>query len=63
MGAIYGQGGHPEISLKILQTVIEADKGNARAYYNLAVALEKLGKPDKAEEAYAKAAGLGYRRF
>lgn len=37
---------------------IRADETNARAYNNLAVALESLGKLDQAREAYEKAIEL-----
>ena len=48
------------MAVTVLQGVVKVDRNNARAFYNLGVALEKTNKAKEAVEAYENAARLDY---
>src|SRR5262249_13748833 len=54
----YFQAGNYQRAVDLYREALEQDQGNARTYYDLALALEQLGKTDEEREALKKAVSL-----
>lgn len=57
-GVKHYQQGHWDVATEWFQKAVKADPNLAEAHYNLALALDKMGKHDEASAAFKKALAL-----
>ena len=60
-GICYAQTARPMKSIRSYQIALRMDSNLAEAHLNLAIALERIGKPREASSEYAKACQLESR--
>ncbi|MGC8959610.1 MAG: tetratricopeptide repeat protein [Chloroflexia bacterium] len=53
LGQVYGALGRPEEAIRSYEQAIGADPRHPEPYYDLALALERMGRPEEAEATYA----------